>query len=347
MEIQCTECNKKMSIKSYAISRHVKEHGFTFDGYIDKNYTLVSGAHSNCGFCDRIAKPSYEVDHLSKTYSIIYKDGYLCGDIECKKSISLEILKEEYNPKSYEKIGSKSEYLSKKLKISIEEAKKLKYKKQSKQFKNSLEEFIERYGEEKGTFKYNERLRLISKNSAKNKFPCTLENFQKKYGEEIGKIKYKERCDKISYTSTKDFFIEKYGQEIGEVKWKNKFKGNSRISKGSKLIGDILKNLNIEYEIEYSVNSKFLDYYLPKYDIGIEFFGDYWHLNPKKYNESFYNSQLKLKAIDLWERDKDRLNIIKKEIKTIIVIWESSLIDDSILEKTINEFKDKKTIIYL
>jgi G:T-mismatch repair DNA endonuclease (very short patch repair protein) len=347
MEIQCSECSKKISSKSYAISRHVKIHNLNYGDYIEKNYKLISGSHSNCGFCDRIAKPTYKVDHLSKTYEIEYNSGYLCDNIECKKCISLEILKEEYNPKSFEKIGSKSEYLSKKLKISIEEAKKLKYKKQSKQFKNSLEEFIEKYGEEKGTFKYNERLRLISKNSARNKFPCTLENFQKKYGEEIGKIKYQERCDKISYTSSKDFFIEKYGEEIGEFKWKNKFRYSFKSSKISKVIGNILNNLNIKFDFEYQVGRKFVDYYLPDYDIAIEYFGDYWHLNPKKYNESFYNSQLKSTAIDIWRKDKDRLNIIKKEIKTIIVIWESSLINESILEKTINEFKNKKTIIYL
>lgn len=54
-----------------------------------------------------------------------------------------------------------------------------------------------------------------------------------------------------------------------------------------------------------------------------------------------------MNAMDVWKKDKERLNEIKQNIDSIIIIWESSEINDSILEKTINSIKNKKTIIYI
>jgi hypothetical protein len=194
--------------------------------------------------------------------------------------------------------------------------------------------------------RYKKRIDGIKKNNPKNKFPCTLENFIKRYGMEIGSKKYKERCERISYTSSKEFFIDKYGEEEGNKAWKNKFK-LVKVSKKSKIISDILTKLKYSFETEKEISGKFLDFYLSDINVGIEYFGDYWHLNPKRYESSFYNSQLKMKAFDVWEKDRCRLNVIKESVDSIIVIWESSEVNETLLEKTIKELKNKKTIIYL
>ena len=39
-QLNCKECNHKMSNKNYAISRHVKKHGLDFNSYIRKYYKL-------------------------------------------------------------------------------------------------------------------------------------------------------------------------------------------------------------------------------------------------------------------------------------------------------------------
>lgn len=342
--INCKICGCDISTKRFAITRHVKKHNLTLNDYLKKYYKQLSNEES-CGFCNRDAIPIYEIDHMKMEYKLSY-NGYFCGEESCKKDISLSILGIEYDPKKYEKIGSKKEYLSKLYKISIDDAIDMKYNKPEKKFKCTLEEFQNKYGIEDGKFRYEKRLNGIIKNHAGNKFPCTLENFINKYGVEIGTIKYNSRCEKISYTSSIDFFIDKYGVEKGNIIWKNKFK-NANVSKSSQIINKILNQLNINYVTEKSINGKFVDYYIEEYNMAIEYFGDYWHMNPKRYTKDYYNTRKKTTAQEIWDFDKNRLNFIHEKVNTIIVIWEGTKIDISLLEKTINDLKNKKTIIYL
>ncbi len=346
-QYKCLECNKWISEKNYAISRHVKEHNLQFKEYIMKFYNLVGGKLEKCGFCDDIADPQLLIDHNTKTYSIEYKKGYFCNTQECKNSISLDILGEDYDPKKFEKIGSRSDYLSRRYKIEISDAKEMKHGKEiSNYFNNSKESFIEKYGDVDGVIRYDKRIEGISKNSARNKFPCTLDNFIRRYGEDLGTKKYKDRCDRISYTSSRDFFIEKYGEEKGSDVWKNKFK-RLKTSKKSNELSILLDKLSINYIKEKNILSKFVDYFLYEYNIVIEYFGDYWHCNPKKYGSEFYTRQLKMTAKEIWKKDRERLEVIKQKVNSIIIIWESSEINDTLLEKVINDVRNKKTIIYI
>jgi len=343
--INCQICGCDISSKRFAITRHVKKHQLSLDDYLSKFYKLLSKEES-CGFCEKKAIPDYNIDNQNMTYSLSYEKGFFCGDDNCRNNISLSILGINYDPIKYERIGSRKEYLSKLYKVDISDAKKMKYKEPKIKFKCSLEEFQNKYGEEEGKIRYEKRINGIIKNNPKNKFPCTLENFINRFGIELGTEKYNKRCERISYTSSMDFFIEKYGEEEGMIVWKNKFK-SSNISKTSNVINKILDELEINYDIEKCVNGKFVDFYIEEYDMAIEFFGDYWHMNPKRYDKDVYNSRKKCTAEEVWEFDKKRLNYIHEKVNTIIVIWEGTKIETSLIEKTINNFKNKKTIIYL
>jgi hypothetical protein len=346
-QYRCLICNEYISSKTHAISRHVKKHNITLDEYII-NYYNTDDIIEKCGFCDRNAVAKYEIDHKNLKYRLIYKKGFFCRTFECKSKISLDILGVEYDSKKFEKIGSKSEYLTKLYKTDIETAKNMKYSPKSgdKIFNNKLEDFQKKYGYVDGKYRYEKRLEGIIKNHAGNKFSCTLESFINKYGIEKGTMAYNKRCEKISYTSSLDFFINKYGKLEGEKIWKNKFK-QVKTSKSSKIISEILEKLNIKYSIEYNINGKFVDYYLDELGIAIEYFGDYWHMNPKLYSAEEYNSRIKKTAKEVWMDDNIRLNKIKEVCNSIIIIWESTKIDVSFLEKTINDIKNKKTIISL
>ena len=348
MEIECLICKKKISDKNYAISRHMKQyHQSHMFEYYKKYYKLVSEINcEKCGFCDKEAIPIYVINHEKKEFSINYKNGYSCQTLECKQKISLDILGIEYDMKKYEKIGSRSEYISKLNKISIDESKKLKYNEDSKRFHCNLENFIKKYGIDEGTYRYNKRIDNIKKNNVKKGFPCNLENFIKKYGNNEGERKYLERCEKISYSSTLDFFINKYGEVLGKEKFKIK-NTYFKISEKSKIISTYLNKLKIEYIQEYKIQHKFVDYYLPKYNMIIEFYGDYWHCNPKKYEKSYYNQVVKLSAEEIWDNDKKRLELLHSNVQSIIIIWESSAIDENLLEKSIKDIENKKTIIII
>lgn len=69
-------------------------------------------------------------------------------------------------------------------------------------------------------------------------------------------------------------------------------------------------------------DGKELDIYIPEKRLAIEFNGDYWHMNPRKYSETDYNSQLELFAKQKWEYDKAKYDECEHNGIQLIVIWE-------------------------
>lgn len=55
----------------------------------------------------------------------------------------------------------------------------------------------------------------------------------------------------------------------------------------------------------------------------IEFNGDYWHCNPRKYNADYFNAKKKAYAKDIWLADKNRLETFESLGYTIVIVWES------------------------
>lgn len=161
----------------------------------------------------------------------------------------------------------------------------------------------------------------------------SLEKFIKKYGEEIGTIKYAERQKKWLNSLYKNFQLN------GD--------GRSKQSKFAKeLIINICKYFSIEipkkeFYIYDKQNKKAYAYdFHYNYHI-IEFNGDFWHCNPKIYDENFYNKVKQLYAKDIWEYDKTKINLCHKyNIKTL-TIWESEYHNDkeATLQKCIDFIK--------
>mgnify|MGYP003704753409 CR=1 FL=1 len=69
---------------------------------------------------------------------------------------------------------------------------------------------------------------------------------------------------------------------------------------------------------------KSVDIYIPSLKKIVECFGDYWHCNPKKYNESYYHKGVHKTAKEIWENDAKRLQYLKNNGYFIEVIWENS-----------------------
>ena len=67
----------------------------------------------------------------------------------------------------------------------------------------------------------------------------------------------------------------------------------------------------------------------------IEFNGDYWHCNPKKYDANFYNKKKGLYAKQIWEYDKNKLEILRTNGYNFEVIWESDLKNNNKIIKNI------------
>lgn len=105
-------------------------------------------------------------------------------------------------------------------------------------------------------------------------------------------------------------------------------------TKPEKLMRESLDNLNIKYTQEYPIdNIYFADFYLEKYNIVIEVYGDYWHVNPSIYGEGKreMNDMQKEKI----KKDKMKEGYLKKKGYRLIVFWEKEIYED--LDTYLNE----------
>lgn len=119
--------------------------------------------------------------------------------------------------------------------------------------------------------------------------------------------------------------------------FKNGYSSNK--SKYEKLLCEELKqNLPNETIVNNFVikdNKKWMfpDITLPDRKIVIEFYGDYWHANPKKYKA---NDKIKHSiAKDIWLGDKERIEKLKKYGYKTFVVWQFDYLNNK--EETIKK----------
>lgn len=112
---------------------------------------------------------------------------------------------------------------------------------------------------------------------------------------------------------------------------------NSVSNKEKKLLTEI-KKLKHEPIGSYPVDKYICDIFIKKFNLIIEFNGDYWHCNPKKYDENYFHPHKRKTAREIWDEDKMRVDNIKKCGYNLEVIWESDFENNN---KIINKLLDK------
>jgi len=146
-----------------------------------------------------------------------------------------------------------------------------------------------------------------------------------------------------------DWFIQKHGEEIGrrvflQMNLKKSIGSENSsytsISNVSQIFFEKLdiylnkkfttyfheKNLEKKIIIDETCSIYYLDYYIDELNICIEFFGDFYHANPRIYKDSqkilIFKGKKKLVS-EIWEKDSQRIENLRtfRNIKTIIV-WE-------------------------
>jgi G:T-mismatch repair DNA endonuclease (very short patch repair protein)/predicted RNA-binding Zn-ribbon protein involved in translation (DUF1610 family) len=183
--------------------------------------------------------------------------------------------------------------------------------------------------------------------------PCSLKLQVGEGNPFFGKNHTKESLDKMSksktgqYTGDKNHMKqEKYRQmsrDIMRSNWDNgildrkviseQMKQTQRsgkiksviTSKREKEIVKEIKQLGYKPIHSYRVDSKICDVYIPSLNLIIEYFGDYWHCNPKKYESDFFNKKKGKFAWELWDYDKNKIDLIKSYGYNLEVVWEGDL----------------------
>lgn len=69
---------------------------------------------------------------------------------------------------------------------------------------------------------------------------------------------------------------------------------------------------------------KFVDIYIPSIRKVVECHGDYWHCNPSKCAPDYYNRLVHLTAQKIWDRDKQKEDLLKSNGYTIEIVWENT-----------------------
>ena len=181
-------------------------------------------------------------------------------------------------------------------------------------------------------------------------------------------------------TFSKEICIEKYGEEEGlkvwqerQDKWQNTLKSKSDYedivikrtisfgySKSSqKFFNELMQMIENNDKIYfYSLNKEFLKYdkerkccYL--YDFVdsknkkcIEYNGDIWHANPQIYNENDCPNPMNkdITAREIWEQDKIKLNLLKKDGYQVLVVWENDIKNNKnlILKECLDFLNERK-----
>lgn len=253
---------------------------------------------------------------------------------------SKELLKKRQNTSSLESFIRK---------YGEEEGKK-RYQISNKKKSNTLENFIKRHGEDEGTLRYNRFIQNV-------KYSLSLKYYIDRYGVEEGRKKYTE-INKKKVLNIENF-IRKYGNEEGLNKFKEykiKFYNLLKIpySKISVIffneLRERLKKENLIFEKIYCFDNEYCfylneqdykcaypDFYIKDINFAIEFYGDYWHRHPEKYNDVESNR--------IRENDKKRIKTIQDKFKTeFFIVWQSEYCkdkEDEIFNIIINKIKNR------
>ena len=90
---------------------------------------------------------------------------------------------------------------------------------------------------------------------------------------------------------------------------------------------DLLNRLNCKYngifDDRKGVGPYNCDMVNEELKLVIEYFGDYWHCNPKIWDEDHIVKKTGITAKDVWERDSKKINFLKNLGYEVVVIWAS------------------------
>ena len=307
--------------------------------------------------CEKCLKNKFSKFNINKktfnTLNIITKWAFRINDNDSnlyKTGVNLDKLISKYGKEEGEKRWK--EYLEKQAFSNTLEYKKLKYgwdesdfKKFNKSRGTTQKNLISKYGKEEGEKRWKE---YLEKQKYTKSFPYMINKFGIEKAKKIN----------LSKAFTLNNFIKKYGKVLGFKKYENyiqkAFSFYSKISQDAfdkidKILGKKYKTYfaqkNTEFGIHTSIGYKKLDYFIKDLNTVIEFNGDLFHGNPLYFKENEEpNPYNNIKCKEIWLKDKQRYEILKKEhnIKTII-LWESEFRNKNFNIKT---FLNKNGILF-
>jgi hypothetical protein len=194
---------------------------------------------------------------------------------------------------------------------------------------------LSRMGENNPIFKLTKEERI--KNLYINN--CTEEERKNLCGQIFKTLKEKYASGEIIHCSASDPENYKINHDKMMIGYKNwLITGNRKDfteSVNENKIGSFLIEKDIKFIKHYTFKSMFeYDYYLPDFSMVIDYFGKYWHCDPRCYNEEFVHTRRRKTAKEIWNYEKRRIAYAKENCEYFVVIWETD-----VLKLTESQFK--------
>ena len=203
-------------------------------------------------------------------------------------------------------------------------------------YNNSLKGFIDKYGQKKGEKKWNmiqekkgkvvRREYFLEESQAnydladwllsQRQATFSLKKCIKQYGEDEGTEIWKQRQENWQNT-----LKSKPQEEIERIN-RSKISHGCNISKNEYKIINELKMYFSSITHQFTIYPKRYVYDFKINNKIIEYNGDYWHCNPEKYNENYFNTRLKMTAKEKWEKDNEKIKYAKENGYDVFIIWE-------------------------
>lgn len=279
-----------------------------------------------------------------REYKAVYPEEILVDpELAAKTAVTLQNLVKKYG----KEVGEKKwqEYKDKQALSNTFEYKAKKHgwsKTDFDQYNQSrsatFENFVKRYGEKEALNQWNQYCE-------RQRYTNSLEYFIEKYGND-GLKKWNEYCAERGKSMSLEFIMEKYevdfsgAEEILSDRYKTNFSSNLEkhfVDKLIEKIGDIKYTYKTKQFCIWSYElgaPLFYDITCSKRNKIIEFNGDYWHANPAITESNTVIKQNGLTAQDIWNRDKIKHNTAINRGFDVLVVWESEFKNDK--QKTID-----------
>jgi len=184
--------------------------------------------------------------------------------------------------------------------------------------------------------KHSKETKVKISKSREGKY-CGDENHMKK-------DKYRELSKNIMKSNWDNNILnkEKMSEKLKETRRKGKIKSVITSKKEKEIIKELSK-IGYKSEQSFKVDTKICDIYIKELNLIIEYFGDYWHCNPKKYDKNYFNHKKNMTAKEIWDYDSKKIDLIKSYGYNLIVIWESDLENDNkLINKLIENYVKSK-----
>jgi len=129
-------------------------------------------------------------------------------------------------------------------------------------------------------------------------------------------------------------------QKKRQMRGLRSWRTNGRLSKIHQKVRFHMRKRGLNgFMSEEYINGFWIDEYHPVHKIAVEINGDYWHANPKFYSKNYYNKRIKLTAVQIWEKDLYRTNILKDLGIKVFFIWEYQTKKTKLLDTELEKIK--------